>query len=87
MKSRSASVIHTRSTFCTNALNASGSSADGDVVIVSTATSGLRLSMRAFAAFTRYNQTVVSYARSAWAGGSEVRAALAIRESPREEGG
>jgi hypothetical protein len=71
IKSRSASVIQTRSTFCTNASNTSGSSADRDMVLVSTATSGLRLSMRAFAASTRYNKIVMSYARSALEGGTK----------------
>jgi hypothetical protein len=52
-KSLSESVIHTRSTPSTNASNLSRSSADGDVM-VSTTTSGLRLSIRAFAASTRY---------------------------------
>jgi hypothetical protein len=51
-KSLSESVIHTRSTPSTNASNSSRSSADRDV-IVSTTTSGLRLSIRAFAASTR----------------------------------
>lgn len=55
-KSRSESVIHTRSTPSTNASNSSRSSADRDV-IVSTTTSGLRLSIRAFAAFTRCETT------------------------------
>ena len=51
-KSRSESVIQTRSTPCTNASNGKSSSADGDVM-VSTTTSGLRPSIRAFAASTR----------------------------------
>jgi hypothetical protein len=59
-KSRSESVIHTRSTPPTNNSNSSRSSADRDV-IVSTTTSGLRLSIRAFAASTRYKTIFLAH--------------------------